>query len=239
MENKKGFTLAEVLITLTIIGIVAALTIPTLINNVNEAGYTSACKNTFSLLSNAVSMAASNNQGMLHTGPNFTTAENFRNDFCNILGCTKLTNSSETAPLINNQLDYKDSTDTSYNGMIGYVEPIASGLVGAYLNNGSYLAFMSYSDCTGGGDYVPGNPGYSTNICADIVVDINGTQGPNMSGEDTFFFHVAQDNNGAYSIIPWGFPDDVASYGIIGSSDCVAGGAGMTCAYQRLYGSMP
>ena len=32
-KNKKGFTLAEVLITLGIIGVVAALTIPTLIQN--------------------------------------------------------------------------------------------------------------------------------------------------------------------------------------------------------------
>ena len=32
MKNKNGFTLAETLITLGIIGIVAAMTIPTLIN---------------------------------------------------------------------------------------------------------------------------------------------------------------------------------------------------------------
>lgn len=31
--NNKGFTLAEVLITLGIIGVVAAMTLPTLVNN--------------------------------------------------------------------------------------------------------------------------------------------------------------------------------------------------------------
>ena len=34
-----GFTLAEVLITLVIIGVIAAATIPTLINNTNKQEY--------------------------------------------------------------------------------------------------------------------------------------------------------------------------------------------------------
>lgn len=36
MKKKKGFTLAEILITLTIIGVVAAITIPSLLANTNE-----------------------------------------------------------------------------------------------------------------------------------------------------------------------------------------------------------
>ena len=36
-KNKKGFTLAEVLITLTIIGVVAALTAPALVKNTGYA----------------------------------------------------------------------------------------------------------------------------------------------------------------------------------------------------------
>ncbi len=35
MKIKKGFTLAEVLITLTIIGVVAAITIPSLISTID------------------------------------------------------------------------------------------------------------------------------------------------------------------------------------------------------------
>ena len=35
-KEKKGFTLAEVLITLAIIGIVAAMTIPTLVENAQK-----------------------------------------------------------------------------------------------------------------------------------------------------------------------------------------------------------
>ena len=36
IKNKKGFTLAEVLITLGIIGVVAAMTMPSLINNYKD-----------------------------------------------------------------------------------------------------------------------------------------------------------------------------------------------------------
>lgn len=54
---KKGFTLAEVLITLGIIGVVAAMTIPTLIQNTNSVKFASQFKKTVSTLSQAALMA--------------------------------------------------------------------------------------------------------------------------------------------------------------------------------------
>ncbi len=42
--KKKGFTLAEILITLGIIGIVAAMTIPTLISNYKKKEYSTKIK---------------------------------------------------------------------------------------------------------------------------------------------------------------------------------------------------
>ena len=54
-----GFTLAEVLITLGIIGVVAAITIPNLIANTNGAKYRSQFKKTISTLSQAGRMAQS------------------------------------------------------------------------------------------------------------------------------------------------------------------------------------
>lgn len=51
---KQAFTLAEVLITLAIIGVVAALTIPTLMNYAFERQAVSAAKETYSLLSQAI-----------------------------------------------------------------------------------------------------------------------------------------------------------------------------------------
>lgn len=59
MENMKkfGFTLAEVLITLGIIGVVAAMTIPTLIANTNSARFRSQYKKILSSLSQAGKIA--------------------------------------------------------------------------------------------------------------------------------------------------------------------------------------
>ena len=55
--SKKGFTLAEVLITLGIIGVVAAMTIPTLIQNTNSVKFASQFKKSISTLSQAALMA--------------------------------------------------------------------------------------------------------------------------------------------------------------------------------------
>jgi prepilin-type N-terminal cleavage/methylation domain-containing protein len=54
---RKGFTLAEVLITLGIIGVVAAMTIPTLIQNTNSVRFATQFKKTVSTLSQAALMS--------------------------------------------------------------------------------------------------------------------------------------------------------------------------------------
>ena len=48
--KKLGFTLAEVLITLVIIGVIAAMTIPTLMNNTNSQEFRSAFKKAIILM---------------------------------------------------------------------------------------------------------------------------------------------------------------------------------------------
>ena len=53
-KNKQGFTLAEVLITLGIIGVVAAMTLPTLIANYQKKVIATKLKQTYSILSNAI-----------------------------------------------------------------------------------------------------------------------------------------------------------------------------------------
>src|SRR5574344_866092 len=60
-NRKKGFTLAEVLITLGIIGVVAALTIPTLIGNYEKTLFANKFKDSFSILSQAVNLSQAEN----------------------------------------------------------------------------------------------------------------------------------------------------------------------------------
>ena len=56
MIKKSGFTLAEVLITLGIIGVVAAMTIPTLMSDTNKISFTTGMKKMVSILSQAITI---------------------------------------------------------------------------------------------------------------------------------------------------------------------------------------
>ena len=57
-NSRKGFTLAEVLVTLAIIGVVAALTIPTLITSTTNAKYQTSLKKQVSVLNQAMLTAS-------------------------------------------------------------------------------------------------------------------------------------------------------------------------------------
>ena len=54
--RKLGFTLAEVLITLVIIGVIAAMTVPTLMNNTNAQEFRSALKKAISGVNQALTL---------------------------------------------------------------------------------------------------------------------------------------------------------------------------------------
>lgn len=63
VQQCKGFTLAEVLITLGIIGIIAAITIPPLLNNIQDTQHKSAWKKVYSSVNQAYTMAVNDNGG--------------------------------------------------------------------------------------------------------------------------------------------------------------------------------
>ncbi len=59
--NKNGFTLAEVLITLGIIGVVAAMTIPTLVQNYKKKIVETKLKKVYSIMNQAIKMSTVEN----------------------------------------------------------------------------------------------------------------------------------------------------------------------------------
>lgn len=62
MKNRKGFTLAEVLVTLAVIGVVAALTIPSIIGSSNEKIAKTSIKKALSVLNQALTMSIAQNE---------------------------------------------------------------------------------------------------------------------------------------------------------------------------------
>ncbi len=82
MKSKKGFTLAEVLITLSIIGVVAALTIPALTQNTNRSRAVTSVKKAASVLNQALTMSIAQDG----IAPNdATNANELKNIFANNL----------------------------------------------------------------------------------------------------------------------------------------------------------
>ena len=63
--RRAAFTLAEVLITLGIIGVVAAMTIPTLVSKIQEAHFHAKWKECYSILNNAFKMTVAENPRMV------------------------------------------------------------------------------------------------------------------------------------------------------------------------------
>ncbi|MDD3013244.1 MAG: prepilin-type N-terminal cleavage/methylation domain-containing protein [Candidatus Gastranaerophilales bacterium] len=214
--SKKGFTLAEVLITLMIIGIIASLTIPGLVQNTQEAEYNVAVKKIYSDLSNAVMMIQINNNGFVKVGigNGSTQITAFRNDFCNVMSCVTKNTATNIFGGTNYKL-YKAGDNGTLNSIVDD---------SATINNGVLLKFYSYPTC----DSI-------TTLCGDIKADINGRKGPNMWGKDLFSFYVSREsvnNNITYSIIPGGLQKES---GIPSNIVLCTVGTGFGCAKTRLY----
>jgi len=73
-SSKKGFTLAEVLVTLAIIGVVAALTIPTLIQSTNNDKFKTGAKKALSVLNQALTIEGAETSNTAQTVANTSVA---------------------------------------------------------------------------------------------------------------------------------------------------------------------
>lgn len=135
-DNKRksfGFTLAEVLITLGIIGVVAALTVPALINATNDAEYKNAYKKAFSVGSQSFLSIDQNN---LITMTNDTgSSPIFFNLFMNNFKTTKICNSGNNSSCWNSSGELFASSYPLSNGS-SFID--SSGMAWTILNSGTY-----------------------------------------------------------------------------------------------------
>ena len=173
LSQKRAFTLAEVLITLGIIGVVAAMSIPTLISNTNSARFKSQYKKTLSTLNQAALMATAQydlNFASLTAPCDFSTGRTVKPD-----------TSASMCALINGTLSGATYYPMAYAVPGGYsingTRKVASPYFTAYqLADGSLVAFNSWlTSCTleVGGDIT------SLHIRCRGFIDVNGATLPN------------------------------------------------------------
>ena len=200
-KRKIAFTLAEVLITLGIIGVVAALTLPSVIQNYREQQTVAKLKKIYSILNQAM-ISAVNEYGTLDTwglrdgdaseGAKLLQDRIFVPNLKIINYCEKLNSCVGGKP-------YKYITGTehiSYNGNGGYRRLI--------LSDGTTLIYhVSSEDCNSD---IP----HAWTGCASINVDVDGYyKGPNTFGKDTFSFNVMKNR-----IVPYGTQTDTPDFQI-------------------------
>lgn len=168
--RRKAFTLAEVLITLGIIGIVAALTIPLLIQHQQEVATVSQLKKTYSMLLQSMLLAVKDNGTVDQWGATTDDGVGSKimlDTLANYLRVTK--NCGYLGGCFSNTVSYRTlsggSPQVNYQNL-----------------NGANSATLQLSD----GSLVMLD--YATSSTANIVVDVNGNKRPNQYGVDAFVF---------------------------------------------------
>ncbi len=168
MKKDLAFTLAEVLITLGIIGVVAAITIPGLIANYQKRQVATQLKETYSIMQQAIKLSEEDNGGVDTWDTKLTGKQFYEKYMQNYLkGMNTYTTSelNKIAPrkLLNNSNYY----GTTYNG-----------------GNSSHFTLIN-------GAMITMNLNSSTDIGMWVGIDVNGISRPNKVGRDTFLFFLS------------------------------------------------
>ncbi len=211
-----AFTMAEILLSLTIIGVVAAITLPSLMANINERTWNTQRKALYARMSQAIAMMPQvGGYGTL------TEAESGRVT-ADTAAETFLTEGLSKVLKINNICDNEHLQDcgvpTSYVNLVGStmswpknLDEMNDKFVGFSLNisGSNWSQTYSYSQAnvksaafeTLGGETVAlyYNPYCTDNekidyvrysqsqMCANFIYDLNGNKGPNTVGKDIGF----------------------------------------------------
>lgn len=192
----KGFTIAEVLITLGIIGIVATLTIPDLLKQTNEAEYKSMWKKEYAALSQVFGSIISENGGTfegisphIDWGPDSNTILTFFADkmsvqkYCDEINSTTFNCWHPPSGKDADAVHLKTGTKEVFYG-VGYPAMILNDGSLIYLYGGSFQAYDS------------------SKSYGRIAVDVNGKKSPNVVGKDIFGVYIFKNK-----LVPFGSAD--------------------------------
>ena len=192
--RNKAFTLAEVLITLGIIGVVAAITLPNLIANIDHNGKISKLRKAQSILNQAIKLSTIDNEAYETWDTSLSPKVYIERYFAPYM---KIIAYCDTYSICN----YKSSAPWS-----------------RYIGSGSYSGFndfsrvpiftldgILYSISTSGGQNDRPDPDavYDFNYIGQqgVFVDINGPNKPNRFGNDVFMLVRNKDG----SVMPLGY----------------------------------
>ena len=172
LNRKAAFTLAEVLITLGIIGIVAAMTLPSLINEYKKKEVETRLAHTYSTMTQAFKLAEADNGESQYWTKNIAGSSNISDmsivdDFLTAYFIPYLNFNTKIETIDGYGLKKFGYDIRYFNGYQMNEMRITR------LNNGVILFWGMFIGRQG--------------ICAlHIVLDINGTKGPNRIGSDLF-----------------------------------------------------
>ena len=181
-KSRFSFTLSEVLISITIIGIIAAITIPAIINKYNRTIIETRLKQTYSTLANMFKLAEADygsidNWDYGELTKQISTGAEVRDPFVK----------KYMLPYLKYQ-DYKTKTWSEFGYKNGLVAP--KGLIyrqpndttyALTLANGAFIAFDIRGQQLTNNKYAP--------YQMFFITDINGPlTGPNIVGKDIFYF---------------------------------------------------
>lgn len=217
-KNKNiAFTLAEVLITLVIIGIVAAITMSQVLTNMRNKGYVERMKKAYSLIQN-VTIQIINEEGQpskwildAHGLNSQALNEHVVDMYAEKMNVVKncgATSWVENECILNSGSYYALSGKPlggDYKLFYWYGYPFV-------LSDGSAIIIKFVSNV---GAVYWGNPDIM------FIVDVNGKQKPNKLGRDIFYFYMNSNENGK-----------VRPYGDAQKDDCNKNDKGYTCAYK-------
>lgn len=180
----RAFTLAEVLITLGIIGVVAAMTIPTLMAKIQENTYKSQYKKIFSELNQALRLLEEDDSSPLLLCKSMDD-KCFRDQFVKKIKISHICDDAipnkcqKTSKFLNNTEKLKT---TNVNGKW----PAFMALRGY-----SVKFRYHYNNCVTYEELENVDFG-NLSTCGWVQVDVNGLSGPNTVGKDIFYLSLLQ-----------------------------------------------
>ena len=177
-RGKNAFTLAEVLITLAIIGVVAAMTIPTLVASYQEKSWGTAATVFERKLTEALKVM--NVQGTL---AGYQTTESFVEELSKHFKTTKICANDKLQDCFSSEVTYGneavDMTKVKTAKHFGQ-DDWGTNIVGTQFANGT-TALIAYNPACSQDPY---SNQVVTTDCIAILYDTSGFKSPNQSGKD-------------------------------------------------------